>query len=1316
MIDDRCLAPCPPPEYDAPDVDADDLLGTDRYVIERRMGSGSFGVVYAVTDRRRQRRVALKLLRRLRPSDLYHFKQEFRSLCGLEHPNLARLYELTATGERWYFTMELVDGVDFLAHVRGQDGEAGASTDVADPGPRAPAGRHAGPRAPSGALREEAACGVKQRDQSTAALRAGPSNATSELVSDRGMPAHGAPATGRRAPMATAEGSILADATQADGDPAPRLARGAARAPPPLDPARLRPALRQLAQGIQALHQAGKLHRDIKPSNVLVTEEGRVVLLDFGLVTELAEPERLGAAGTPAYMAPEQARADLLCPASDWYSVGVMLFEALTGRRPFAGDRQVVLQAKQDQDPPPPHVINPDAPADLSELCIALLARDPARRPGGTQILARLGAHDRRPAEAPFIGRLGELEQLCDAFDASQGGRTVVVQLHGSSGIGKTALVQAFAAQQRAQRQAVVLFGRCHEQESVPFKAVDNLIDRLCNHLRQLDADRVAQLLPAEAWTLARLFPAFERVAPLTDGAPAGHRPVLDRHELRQSAFDALRELLRRLAGTAPLLLIIDDLHWGDLDSAALLADLLRPPEPPPMLMVLTFRSEERERSPVLRLLLGQRWVPTPVEVRELELGPMGEEEATVAAQILAGMHGVAASAMRVVREARGSPLFLQALIRHEAHRGSTAEAPPTLRRALAGQIRLLGGEERRLLEAVVLDGQPVDEEVALAAAGGGDPLVLRTQHLVRSSSRAKLEPYHDQIAQTVVEMIPEEQRRQRHLELALAHEAAGGAAPDLLAMHWRNAGDLLRAAPYAHRAADRAFEVLAFERAARLYRVALQLAPPRTSAHRRLQVGLAEALAHSGQGTEAAEAFLVAVRDCDPAEVGSLRRRAVYELFACGHVEEAQQTLEAMMAEVGIPRPRSGWSTLLFLLTERVRFRLRGLGFRRAGPASGALLDLLEVLRDASVILGLRRPMLGAGLHTRYARVALDSGDPVHIALALGHELSILSWRGTRGGARLDRMLELMRALCQEVDDPLVESEQPLWVAGLEMMRGRWRSALENAERACELHRVHGYHYYWDYTHGLSLLARFMLGDLAEVARRLPRHLRQAEEEGKVLVTTSLRIFSYVLWLAADRPEEGRRVLRSVPDRDVGLLGALQVVAEINFDLYDGKARRAWERIEEQRSQPALPGLRRMQIARIIGLWSRTVVDLAAAAQSEGSQRRELLREAEWCARRLAAERAPWADALAAYANGAAAATRGEAQAPDLLERAVRLARAADMELLAMMYSRRLGQLQEQGALIVATDAALVAQGIVNPARFCMVYAPWPPDQKGGT
>ena len=120
---------------------------------------------------------------------------------------------------------------------------------------------------------------------------------------------------------------------------------------------RLIPALRQLIDGVSALHRRGKLHRDIKPSNVLVTPEGRVVILDFGLIAELM-PDSGEASyvsgGTPAYMAPEEVSGARPSEAGDWYGIGVTLYEALTETVPFADSPSELLLHKITIDPPAP--------------------------------------------------------------------------------------------------------------------------------------------------------------------------------------------------------------------------------------------------------------------------------------------------------------------------------------------------------------------------------------------------------------------------------------------------------------------------------------------------------------------------------------------------------------------------------------------------------------------------------------------------------------------------------------------------------------------------------------------------------------------------------------------------------------------------------------------------------------------------------------------------------------------------------------------------------------------------------------------------
>ena len=145
-------------------------------------------------------------------------------------------------------------------------------------------------------------------------------------------------------------------------------------------------------------------------------------------------------------MSPEQGRGEASA-ASDWYAMGCMLYEALTGRLPFAGAALRVLLEKAQQDPPDPSKVKPGLPADLVALCRDLLARRPERRPGADEILTRLSvaspapgtvATGPSPASALLIGRDAQLAELERAFGLAQSGRAVLTIVRGPSGIGKT--------------------------------------------------------------------------------------------------------------------------------------------------------------------------------------------------------------------------------------------------------------------------------------------------------------------------------------------------------------------------------------------------------------------------------------------------------------------------------------------------------------------------------------------------------------------------------------------------------------------------------------------------------------------------------------------------------------------------------------------------------------------------------------------------------------------------------------------------------------------------------------------------------------
>src|SRR4030095_7574451 len=244
---------------------------------------------------------------------------------------------------------------------------------------------------------------------------------------------------------------------------------------------------------------------------------------------------------------------------------------------------------------------------DLNDLCVKLLRRDPEARPTGREVLRILNQGETGPLSlpltpdpigspletAPFIGREKHLEELTNAFNATRNGQTTTVYVHGSSGMGKTCLVRHFLDQLRERNpNVVILEGRCYERESVPYKALDGVVDSLTKYLMSLPEAKAEALMPREVLALARLFPVMLQVDSVFN-APQREQDVPDPFTLRRKGFAALRELLARISDRHPLVLYIDDLQWSDADSTTLLEDLLRPPDSPSLLLLSSFRSED---------------------------------------------------------------------------------------------------------------------------------------------------------------------------------------------------------------------------------------------------------------------------------------------------------------------------------------------------------------------------------------------------------------------------------------------------------------------------------------------------------------------------------------------------------------------------------------------------------------------------------------------------------------------------------------------------------------------------------------------------
>ncbi len=1263
---------------------------TDRFVLRRRIGEGAFGVVYEAFDRERQLVVALKTLRQTSADALYHFKREFRALADLSHPNLVALYELLTEGEQWFFTMELVSGVDFVSWVRNPP----------------PPGAELPPTSGQSVLTAAVATGASIGDSAAATQTWGGTEGPRENST-------------REPPPPTA--------------------------PPEPYRARLTDALAQLTAGLGALHDAGKLHRDIKPSNVLVTPDGRVVLLDFGLVTELGRHGAHAGAdapivGTPAYMSPEQSAGRPVSEATDWYGVGVMLYETLTGRVPFTGAFAEILDQKRREEPVAPSMLVPAIPEDLSALCKELLRPDPEGRAGRREILDRLRGEGLPPAVRPavglsvqpLVGRDRHLEALRTAFIDVKAGRAVTVYVHGESGMGKSALVRGFLDEVAGTgSDAVVLTGRCYEQESVPYKALDQLIDGLSQFLRRLPASQAEILLPRDVLALARLFPVLLRVDALA-GARRRVLEIPDPQELRRRAFGALRELLGRVAGQWPLILFIDDLQWGDVDSAPLLAELVRPPDPPAVLLIGSYRTAEASTSPLLQALLRLRATPEwGSEVREVTVGELTAADTQALVRTLLGRDAVdlVANADAIARESAGNPFFINEVVRYVQDRQAPGYTGTIgLDAVVRARVSRLPSAAARLLNVVALAGRPLHVEVAKRAADllPEDEAVLgalRVGRLVRTretQAQDEVETYHDRIRETVVTGLSGDVRKAIHARLAAALMASGRADPEALATHFHGAGDSERAAVHAAEAAAQAAEALAFDRAARLYRLALELRAPDDPRDMVLRVKLAAALANAGRGREAAENYLRAAQGAAPDEFLDLQRRAAEQLLISGHVDEGLRALRSALGTIGMRLAGSPRRALASLLARRGYIRVRGLGFRERREKEISPQTLLRIDSCWSVAVGLAYidNFRAADFQARHLILALQAGEPYRVARALAMEGGYSATGGRRSAQRTESILRASLDLAERLGHPHAIALATLTSGIAASLEGRWKRAVVLCERADGILRDDCTGVAWerDTAALTSLNALIYLGRLNELSQRLPALQNDAQERGDLYASTFLPTrISYASRLAADQPERARREAREGIARWSHQGFQLQhywtLLAEADITLYEGDGPAAWRLMSTQWAALERSLLLRVQYALLEALDRRSRSALAAAARVPTADREALLRAAERAARRMEQERTPWGDALAGLVRAGAAVARGNVDgARTWLTSAERGFVAADMALHAAAARWRRGQLiggPEGRVLVQDAQAAMAAERITNPASIVRMLSP---------
>ena len=514
---------------------------------------------------------------------------------------------------------------------------------------------------------------------------------------------------------------------------------------------------RQVAEALAVAHGAQIIHRDIKPDNVMVRPDGYVKLLDFGLAR--AQPDQFGGGSTDAgrsrteaglilgtigYMAPEQARGESVAAEADVFSLGVLLYELVTGRHPFMAASQLgTLNALMWETPEPPSLLNPEIPRALDQLILESLQKDQRLRPGASEVMYRLAlAHDsniatalssvavtprRLSARSNVVGREEELAAMNDEFERAHRGKARMMVISGEAGVGKTTLVEAFVAELDERGEpARIGRGRCSERlaGSEAYLPVLEALESLQKSEQLGSLTRLVRAL-APSW-YAQLMPPTENdssAARLAAETAGGSQERLKRE---------IASLLEEGGRMQPIVIWFDDVQWADPSTTDLIGYLARRLDNTRLLIIATARPSalRQARHPFLSLKLD---LLTHGLCREIEPADLSEAaiERYIALQF--PEHSFPPGFAGLIHErTEGNPLFMadvlrdlrrRQVIQQQDGRWTISEALPAIARELPESVRsliqrkmdALEDTDRRLLAAASVQGMDFDSAILAA-------------------------------------------------------------------------------------------------------------------------------------------------------------------------------------------------------------------------------------------------------------------------------------------------------------------------------------------------------------------------------------------------------------------------------------------------------------------------------------------------------------------------------------------------------------------------------------------------------------------------
>ena len=536
--------------------------------------------------------------------------------------------------------------------------------------------------------------------------------------------------------------------------------------------------LTDLSKGLACIHKHGLIHRDLKPSNILIDSEGTCKISDFGIVksinTDLEQSTTL--VGTWAYASPEQISGQLLDHRSDLYSLGIILYAMLTGRRPFAAENMAgYLKLHKEKLPMPPSHLISSVPKKLEYICLKLLQKSPGDRfQSANEILDILGhsssnssssIEELQPWRAPLVGREQLLKKLKRHIHEISEGEGAAIQIIGRDGLGKSRMLLELYKELRTLNHPVFQ-GRLSPHQS-PLEMLLLFAEYISRETGDLQISAIVSKIEKSSSTNIKSNLQTQR----------------NQANLKNQLFDRIQTTLQLKAEERPLFFLIDNLHYA----GGPLQELIN---------FLTRSLLERAQLPLLLIGTADSAQPWLKNTRRYNLSPLSEQDILdILVSLCGSQEDLDIFSEQLFKQTEGIPVFLVEFLRDLIRRNILIEGEPyrfsvpprelalqgldvplSLRQLARRRLELLSPLQKNIVLSLSIIGQEIDIDTLLEIIEHEEDQVLDdihylcntgTLYLRRIGLESIVELSRRKLGEIFYEEIPYKERTTAHFRIA---------------------------------------------------------------------------------------------------------------------------------------------------------------------------------------------------------------------------------------------------------------------------------------------------------------------------------------------------------------------------------------------------------------------------------------------------------------------------------------------------------------------------------------------------------------------